>query len=431
MSLLTENLKRRIPSFVVSVPVQTDAKMWLENQLLSSPFALTTISKLSIQTTILNGQEKKVRIFVTYLDEIHSDMVFGVKDMFELITAVSISLKCHLQRTVIVIDNRAGFVPENEITNQIDACKEYVGEELEIHQYNSSKASWRSFFSNRIIIYTLETNYFDSAKDINDLSCILAEQAQRIRLSCGNDTKLIVDSIMKWFRQNIEYKNNNQLSDYSAVGLYKNKTAVCQGIAAYAYQLLSFCGIEARYVSGQGDGAGGWGSHGWNMIKLNGVWHHIDYTFELNSDRPSVIKKEREFKKDHRWDETRYSDKRSDELSNARKTLNTSVIILLPGADCISVNGCLLDTTAIHRICIVSNKTIYVALLDIIAIYGGCCNLKENGIYIYIGIHSYVIPFDQFNYNSGTWYINVLWLRNLKIRLKVEYNAVVLQSENF
>jgi hypothetical protein len=88
MSLLTENLKRRIPSFVVSVPVQTDAKMWLENQLLSSPFALTTISKLSIQTTILNGQEKKVRIFVTYLDEIHSDMVFGVKDMFELITAV-------------------------------------------------------------------------------------------------------------------------------------------------------------------------------------------------------------------------------------------------------------------------------------------------------------------------------------------------------
>ena len=429
MSIFADYLKRRETSFSISIPIQTDTKTWVENQLLSSPYWVTSIGGISFQTTVLNGHEKQVHMSVKYIDTIQLGIVFGVKDVFELITAVSISLKSHLSRIVIVIDNRLGFVPENGVANLIITCKEYVGEELEIHQYNSSKSSWKSFFRNRIIIYTLETNYFDSAKDINDLSCILAEQAKRIRLNCGSNATAIVDSIMKWFRHNIEYKNNNQPADHSAVGLYKNKTAVCQGIAAYAYQLLSFCGLEARYVSGQGDGSGGWGPHGWNMVKLNGIWHHVDYTFELNSLDFSAIKKESEFKKNHRWDENRYNSRRSDELSNARKTLNSSVIIILPGEDCISVNGCLIDTTAMHKICVVSNGAVYVSLLDIVAIYGGCYNLKDSSIYIYIGVNSYIIPFDKVIYRDGAWYTNVLWLQNLKIRIKTENNAVVLQAE--
>lgn len=430
MSVLADYLKRRTPSFEISIPIQVDAKNWIENQLLSSPCCVTAIVGISFQTIVSNRQEKQIHISVKYVDTVHSGIVFGAKDVFELITAVSISLKCHLPKTVIVIDNRSGFIPENGVANQINACKEYVGEELEIHQYNSSKSSWKFFFRNRIIIYTLETNYFDSAKDINDLSCILAEQAKRIRSHCGNNAKGIVDSIMKWFRQNIEYKNNNQLADHSAVGLYKNKTAVCQGIAAYAYQLLSFCGLEARYVSGQGDGSGGWGPHGWNMVKLNGIWYHVDYTFELNSLRLSAIKREREFKKDHRWDEIRYNTRSSDELSNARKTLNNSVIILLPGENCISVNGCLIDTTATHKICIISYGVVYVSLLDIINIYGGCYNLKDGSICIYIGINSYSVLLDKVSYNNGAWYINVLWLQNFRIHIKIENNAVVLQNDN-
>ena len=194
--------------------------------------------------------------------------------------------------------------------------------------------------------------------------------------------------------------------------------------------MLSFCGLEARYVSGQGDGSGGWGPHGWNMVKLNGIWYHVDYTFELNSLRLSAIKREREFKKDHRWDEIRYNTRRSDELSNARETLNNSVIILLPGENCISVNGCLIDTTATHKICIISYGVVYVSLLDIINIYGGCYNLKDGSICIYIGINSYSVLLDKVSYNNGAWYINVLWLQNFRIHIKIENNAVVLQNDN-
>ena len=430
MNFLVENLKSRNGCFTMTIPARTDAKEWVELQLLSSPYILTTISGISFRAIPSGTNAFQLHFTVKYRKISNPGMVFGVKDMFELITAVSVSLKCHLPKMVVVIDNRSGFVAENQIVSQIKRCKEYVGEELGIHQFNSSRFSWSSFFNNRIIICTLETNYFDTAKDINDLSCILAEQAQRIRENCGNNGHMIVNSIMKWFRENIEYKNTAQIADHSAVGLYKNKTAVCQGIAAYAYLLLSYCGLEARYVSGEGEGGNGWGPHGWNMVKLNEVWHHIDYTFELNSRRLNVIMSEEKFRKDHRWDAVRYSRQRSDELSTVRRTLKASVIILLPNEDCISINGCLVDVTGYHRICKVINTTIYVALLDIVNLYGGCSNLNGDSMYIYLGVHVYKIPFRQLRYHEGVWYIHVLWLKNLGIRLTIDKDALVLQNEN-
>ena len=106
------------------------------------------------------------------------------------------------------------------------------------------------------------------------------------------------------------------------------------------------------------------------------------------------------------------------------------MIILLPGENCISVNGCLIDTTATHKICIISYGVVYVSLLDIINIYGGCYNLKDGSICIYIGINSYSVLLDKVSYNNGAWYINVLWLQNFRIHIKIENNAVVLQNDN-
>jgi hypothetical protein len=83
-----------------------------------------------------------------------------------------------------------------------------------------------------------------------------------------------------------------------------------------------------------------------------------------------------------------------------------------------------------HKICVVLNGSVYVSLLDIVTIYGGCYNLKGNSICIYLGVNSYIIPFDKVIYSNGAWYINVLWLQNLKIRITTDNNAVVLQSDN-
>lgn len=83
-----------------------------------------------------------------------------------------------------------------------------------------------------------------------------------------------------------------------------------------------------------------------------------------------------------------------------------------------------------HKICVISNGSIYVSLLDIVTVYGGFYALKDNSICIYLGVNSYTIPFDKATYSNGAWYINVLWLQNLNIRIKTDNNAVVLQSDN-
>lgn len=420
MSDFESLLKQRNEHFSIKIPRYTDPIVWLENELLNNPYAMATIKNFSYQIISFEKLYNIVNFNVTYLTDNPPEFCFLAKDVFELITVISLSLKLHLSKTSIVIDNRTSFVPENGLSSLIKSCQEYVGEELQIHQFSSSSSTLRSFFKNKIIIYSMNMNYFDTDKDINDLSCLLFEQARNIRSKCNNNPIAMVDSIMAWFRRNIEYKKTNKTDDHSAVGLYKNKTAVCQGIAAYAYLLLSFCGIKSRYVSGQGNGLGGWGPHGWNMIQLNGKWQHIDYTFELNSLSITAIKPMYKFKKDHRWDENRYSEEKSNEITRIRSALNNSLIVLFPNKYCFSVNGCIVDTTGSHITCFTKQNNVFVSIVDIIKLLGGFFCLKNNEFYVYIGDNIYKIPFNQMSFKDKTWYTNIIWLERLRLKIKIE-----------
>ena len=69
---------------------------------------------------------------------------------------------------------------------------------------------------------------------------------------------------------------NNSLSSsvYTAEGALVNGNAVCQGYAlAYQY-LLGKVGIESKYVASSAM------NHGWNLVKINGQWYHVDVTWD-------------------------------------------------------------------------------------------------------------------------------------------------------
>lgn len=62
---------------------------------------------------------------------------------------------------------------------------------------------------------------------------------------------------------------------YRAYGALVNGDAVCNGYAE-ALQLLFACvGIESRFVVGTADGV----DHAWNLVQLDGVWYHVDSTW--------------------------------------------------------------------------------------------------------------------------------------------------------
>ena len=423
-------LKNETKNFSITTQGVDNIGAWLVNQLLENPAVASTISSYSYRTVRKGSGVAQVTFNIQYDALPPGSSVYMAKDNFDIQTAISVAFRLHQETVLLVVDNRSGFIPQVNRYEPIKINKEFVGEEFYIHQLHASSSSSRSFFKGEIIIYVLKFSYFDSAKETNDLSCLIAEQAQNIKRECGNNKLAIINRIMVWFRNNIEYLDTDTTDDHSAIGLFKNKTAVCQGIAAYAYQLLSFCGIDARYVSGDGLGNDGWGSHGWNMVYINNKWVHIDYTFELGGYSLSVIKNEKSFKKDHRWDAERYSQRQSQIVSNAKKVFRHSLIMLLPEEFCYSINGCIVDSSNAGKLCIVRNNTILVSLFDIISIYGGCYSLDNATLSIYIGTRKYELPFAQIGLINNKWYAPVNILVCLGFKIWIEGNAIVLKNQN-
>ncbi len=424
MSRLIQNLEQRHRQFDVVAPDTADVSEWFANELLNFPRLAASLSALSYYTLRTPGVRPVLRVSASYEPHALSCPAILVRSAFELVTAVSLYLRLHLPRIKLVIDNRSGLIPETNRFSVIHACEEYVGEDLQIHQQSVSRSRFQSLFQHRVVIYTLETVYFDSAKEVNDLSCLLAEQAARIRRSAGGNTKAMLHAILSWLRQNVEYRKSGRLSDHSAVGLVKNGTAVCQGIAAYVYQLLCFCGVHARYVKGQGFDGDSWGNHGWNMAFVDGRWVHLDFTFELHSRASSLIKPEREFRMDHRWDEALYQPSLSTEILTTKRTLNHSVFQLRPDRPDFSVNGCVVDMAGRSPVCVTLQGVPHVALFDLFSMCGGCFQLKGDTMWLYAGTNQYSVPLSDFTYRDGTWYFPMVRLPQLGFYVQAESLAV-------
>ena len=74
---------------------------------------------------------------------------------------------------------------------------------------------------------------------------------------------------------------------FSSYGALCDKCAVCQGIAMSIYYMMLKSGIDCRIVSGDLAGA----RHGWNIVKLNGKYYHIDATNDLGKKEYSYFLK--------------------------------------------------------------------------------------------------------------------------------------------
>ena len=72
-----------------------------------------------------------------------------------------------------------------------------------------------------------------------------------------------------------KYGTATEASPHSAFAVLMEGQAVCQGYALVAYKMIDLLGIDVRYVTGEADGVG----HAWNLVQLNGVWKHLDTTW--------------------------------------------------------------------------------------------------------------------------------------------------------
>lgn len=118
-------------------------------------------------------------------------------------------------------------------------------------------------------------------------------------------------AIHDYIVSNVAY--DESLTDHSDYGALFNHTTVCQGYALLTYKMLTDAGIKAKIVISNNDNSET--GHAWNMVQINGVWYHLDCTFDDPvPDVPGRVeynyfnKTDDEIASDgdHQWDKTKY-----------------------------------------------------------------------------------------------------------------------------
>ena len=76
------------------------------------------------------------------------------------------------------------------------------------------------------------------------------------------------------------YDHNDSIESYSAYGLFKNKTSVCQGYAEAMYLIAKELGIESAFCNYSLLQNNAFKGHIWNYMRLDGEWYQLDATWD-------------------------------------------------------------------------------------------------------------------------------------------------------
>lgn len=87
-------------------------------------------------------------------------------------------------------------------------------------------------------------------------------------------------AIHDYIASTIKYKDTEAPYSHEAPGAILFQIGVCEGIAkAYKY-LADRLGLQSLVVFGSSTEQGNEGGHAWNLVKVNGVFYHLDTTFD-------------------------------------------------------------------------------------------------------------------------------------------------------
>ena len=135
------------------------------------------------------------------------------------------------------------------------------------------------------ITYTV--TYMTNAEQEAQMDTAVAALLTSLNLECADDyTKFI--TVYDYICANITYdydnlSNGEYLLKHSAYAALVNKTAVCQGYALLLYRLMLELGVDCRYISGTAFNGVENGSHGWNIVELDGKYYNVDSTWDAGN----------------------------------------------------------------------------------------------------------------------------------------------------
>ena len=118
------------------------------------------------------------------------------------------------------------------------------------------------------------------------------------RMDDAEKARAINNYIVKIYSYDDTLKSDNV---YSAL---TTRSTTCQGYAMTAYKMFQYAGMEVRLVSGNMKGV----AHGWNLVKIEGNWYHLDITNNDNVVRDRFLLKSDNVMRTNgfNWDASKY-----------------------------------------------------------------------------------------------------------------------------
>jgi transglutaminase/protease-like cytokinesis protein 3 len=196
------------------------------------------------------------------------------------------------------IQDMKSFLEEIEMVDDKNTAKDADYLKYSIKQWHT-KTTW---VEGEDATITLNVIYKCSSEEEKKLDKVIKNAIKTLDLTEKSDYEK-VKAIHDFIINSVSY--DTTLKGNSAYDALVNHSAVCEGYAMAAYRMFTEAGLEAKIISGYGNGV----PHAWNIVKVDGKWYNIDLTWDdpVTSNGASIItydyflKNDKEFS-DHRSD---------------------------------------------------------------------------------------------------------------------------------
>ena len=130
---------------------------------------------------------------------------------------------------------------------------------------------------NRITGKAFSGSYIYSKKEIAEKAAQIEEKVRAILtgIPAGSSEYEKVRYVYEYLVRHTEYVLESE-DNQNICSVFLNGSSVCQGYAKAAQYLLEELGMDAILVSGTVDGGE---EHAWNLVKIDGVYYHMDITW--------------------------------------------------------------------------------------------------------------------------------------------------------
>lgn len=160
----------------------------------------------------------------------------------------------------------------SEFSLSCEGAEQIVSEIIEENEFETAKITdYTVSYNQDSIIVNFE---YDKTTLILLDNTEVAEEKQRI-MACIEESMSDMEkalAVHDYMVQNYEY--DLTYSIYSANEMFEKKTGVCQAYALAYKEIMTDLGIPCQYVTSCAM------NHGWNLIKIDGEWYHVDVTWD-------------------------------------------------------------------------------------------------------------------------------------------------------